>query len=45
MEEMSLTDHVRNEEVLKESRRGIFYIQLKEGRLTGLVTSCAGTAF
>jgi len=30
----------------KKSRmRGISYIQYKEGRLTGLVTSCPGTAF
>ena len=26
-------------------RRGISYKQQKEGRLTGLVTSCVGTAF
>jgi hypothetical protein len=26
-------------------RRGISYIQYKEGWLTGLVTSCVGTAF
>jgi hypothetical protein len=26
-------------------RRGIPYIEYKEGRLTGLATSCVGTAF
>jgi hypothetical protein len=26
-------------------RKGTTYIQKKEGRLTGLVTSCVGTAF
>jgi hypothetical protein len=30
---------------IESRRRGISYIQLKEGRLTGLVTSCVGTAF
>jgi len=28
-----------------ELRRGIFYKQYKEGKLTGLVTYCEGTAF
>jgi hypothetical protein len=41
MEKTSWTDRVRNEEVLltvKEKRNN-------KGRLTGLVTSCVGTAF
>jgi len=30
----------------KESkRRGITYIQYKDGRIMGLITSCVGTAF
>jgi len=43
---ISWTDHVRNEEVLhrvKEERNILHAI--KEGRLPGLVTSSAGTAF
>jgi hypothetical protein len=44
--EISWTNYVRNEEVLHRSRRtGISYIQYKEGRLIGLVTSCVGTVF
>jgi hypothetical protein len=30
---------------IQSRRRGISYVQYKEGRLTGLVTSCVGTAF
>jgi len=42
----SWTDCVRYEEVLKSSkRRGIFYIQKKQGTLTGFVTTGVGTAF
>jgi hypothetical protein len=44
--EISWTDRVRNEEVLhnvKEERNILHTI--KDGRLTGLVTSCIGTAF
>ena len=44
--EVSWTDRVRNEEVLQtdEVERNIIQT-LKEGTLTGLVTSCVGTAF
>jgi hypothetical protein len=43
---ISWTDLVRNYEILhRHKRRGISYIQKKEGRLTVLVTSCVGTAF
>ena len=45
MVKMGLTDRVRNEEVshgVKEERSILHTI--KEGRLTELVTSCAGTA-
>ena len=42
MEKISLTDHVRNEEVLV---RGISYVKYENGRLTGLVTSYVETAF
>jgi hypothetical protein len=51
MEKISWTDRVRNEEVLHRSKEErnilheISYILEKEGRLTGLVTSCVGTAF
>jgi hypothetical protein len=46
MEKVGWTDRVRNEDVLHgPRRRGISYIQQKEGRLTGLVTYCMGTAF
>ena len=43
--EISLTDRVKNEEV-NEIRevRNLLYTK-KEGKLTGLVTSCVGTAF
>jgi hypothetical protein len=30
---------------IKERRRGISNIQQKEGNITGLATSCVGTAF
>jgi hypothetical protein len=46
MEKISWTDLVTNEEVLhrvKEERNIVHTI--KEERLTGLVTSCVGTAF
>ena len=46
MEKISWTDRVRNEVVLhgvKEERNIVHTV--KEGRLTGLVTSCVGTAF
>jgi hypothetical protein len=37
---------VKNEEYYTGSRkRGIFYQHSKDGRLTGLVTSCVETAF
>jgi hypothetical protein len=46
MEKISWIDNLKNEEVLKESRRkGISYIKHKEEGLSGLVTSCIGTAF
>ena len=42
---ISWTDHVRNEEVLLRSMsRGISYMKLENGRLTGLVTSYVETA-
>ena len=44
--ETSWTDYVRNEEVLlrvKEERNILHTIKI--GTLTGLVTSCIGTAF
>jgi hypothetical protein len=45
MEEISWTDHVRNEEVLESMSRGISYMKYINGRLTGLVTFCVETAF
>ena len=42
--EISCTDRVRNEEVVSVKKRGISYKHKKEGRLTGLATSCVGTA-
>jgi hypothetical protein len=39
MEKIGWTNHVRNEEVLRSQK------QQKEGRPTGLDTSCIGTAF
>jgi hypothetical protein len=57
MENISWTDHMRNEEVLqifKEERHVIHAIkgrkegrkkERKEGRLAGLVASCVGAAF
>jgi len=44
MEKISWTSHVRNEKVLQSRERGISYSR-KEGRLTGLLISCTGTAF
>ena len=47
--EISWTDRVRNEEVLhrvKEKRNIVYAVKgRKEGRTTGLVTACVGTAF
>jgi len=46
MEKISWADHVRNEDVLLESRsRGISYMKYVNGRQTGLVTFCVETAF
>ena len=46
IEKISWTDHVRNEDVLLESRsRGISYMKYVNGRRTGLVTFCVETAF
>jgi hypothetical protein len=45
MEKMGLTDCVRNEVFYRIKQKRIFYIQQKEGSLTGFVTSCVGTAF
>ena len=46
MEKISWTDHVRNEEVLLRvnEQRNILH-EIINGRLTGLVTSYAETAF
>ena len=46
MKEISWTDHVRNEDVLLESRsRGISCMKEVNGRLTRLVTFCVETTF
>jgi hypothetical protein len=46
MENISLTDLVRNEEVLQSVKEEKNILQeYKEGRLTGLVTSYVGTDF
>jgi hypothetical protein len=46
MEKIGWTDHVRNEDVLLESRsREISYMKHVNGRQTGLVTFCVQTAF
>jgi len=46
MEKIGWTDHVRNEDILLESRsRGISYMKYVNGRKTGLVTFCVETAF
>jgi hypothetical protein len=46
MEKISWTDHVRNEDVLPESRsRGISYMKYVNRGRTGLVTFCIETAF
>ena len=47
LEEISWTDRVVNEEVLNRVNdvRNILHTVKKEGRLTGMVTSCVGTAF
>ena len=44
MEKISWTDRVRNEELLRVKQDGNI-LQSVEVRLTGLVTSCVGTAF
>jgi hypothetical protein len=46
MEKLSLTDRVRNEEVLLRFKevRNILH-KMKERKLTGLVTSCVEIAF
>ena len=46
MEKISCTDHVRNEEVLLRvnEQRNILH-EIRNGRLTGLVTSYVETAF
>jgi len=46
--EISYTDRVRNEEVLRRVKEKNVLSTVegrKEGRLNGLVTSCMGTAF
>jgi len=46
MEKISMTNHVRNEEVLLRFKsRGLSYMEQVNGRLTGLVTFCVETAF
>ena len=47
MEKISRTDRERNEEVLLrvKEERNILHTVFIEGRLTGLVTACVGTAF
>jgi hypothetical protein len=46
MEKISWTVRVRNEEVLRTVKEEKNVTDtMKEGRLTGLVTSCIGTAF
>ena len=46
MEKIIWIDHVRNEDILLESRsRGISYMKYVNGRQTGLVTFCVETAF
>jgi hypothetical protein len=42
---ISWTDHVLNEEVLYGVKEERNVLQTIKGRLTGLVTSCTGTAF
>jgi len=44
--EISWTNHVKNNRYYIESRTQVTsFVQYKEGRLNGLVTSCLGTAF
>jgi hypothetical protein len=47
MEKASRTDSVSNEEVLHrvKEERNIYILHTIKRRLTGLVTSCVGTAF
>ena len=46
MENISWADRLKNEEYYTESRRGgTSYIKYDEERLTGLVTSCVGSAY
>ena len=46
MKNISWTDRVRNEAVLHrvKEERSIIHTVKKEGRLTGIVTACVGTA-
>jgi len=45
-ETISWTEYVRNEEMLQRNKEeGNILQKFKEGRLTGLATSCLGTAF
>ena len=47
MEKTVCTDLVRNEEVITQGQGGEEYptFNKRRGKLTGLVTSCVGTAF
>jgi hypothetical protein len=45
LEKISWTDHVRNEEVLQRVKEKRNIVHTIKRRLTGLVTSSAGTAF
>jgi hypothetical protein len=45
MEKINSTDHVRNEEVLHRVKEERNILHIMKRRLTGLVTSCVGTAF
>jgi hypothetical protein len=45
MKKISLTDGVRNEEVLERAKEERNTLKQYEGRLTGLVTSCVKTIF
>jgi hypothetical protein len=46
METVSATDRVRNEQAVHKVREEVNILRtVKNGRLPGLVASCAGTAF
>jgi hypothetical protein len=45
MEKISWTDRVKNEKYYESRRKGTFYMQYNEERLTAMVTSCVETAF